>query len=260
MITIEKLKQKLKYDSETGIFTWLLTPPRSKAKIGDVAGCITNNRVQITIEGERYYGHQLAWFYTTGEFPAYFIRHLDGNQRNNRFSNLVQDTDVKAPLTQELLRNLFTYYEESGVLTRKVGSGSFEAGSIAGHIHKKSGYVRVIINNKSYAAHRLIWLYMTGILLEETSHIDHINGDKADNRWINLRLASRSENNSNVGLRKDNTSGIKGLRFAETFIECRVAFKRKTYYKCFKLDQLEDAKQWLRETRSSTQGEFSNNG
>lgn len=65
--------------------------------------------------------------------------------------------------------------------------------------------------NKQYLLHRLAWFYMTGAWPE--SDLDHINGVRDDNRWENLRLASRSQNNSNTRLRSNNSTGVKGLSF-----------------------------------------------
>lgn len=45
--------------------------------------------------------------------------------------------------------------------------------------------------------------------------IDHINQDRTDNRFCNLRVASRSENKANVGLRSDNVSGYKGISYVK---------------------------------------------
>jgi hypothetical protein len=260
MLTLDILKLRLIYDEDTGLFIWNV--PIFKNKKGKVAGSLTQNgRVQLTVEGKRYYAHQLAWFYVTGEYPTTTIRHKDGDQTNNRFSNLTKDIDCNVLLTQELLQSLFNYDKDTGLLTRKVTAGSNAIeGTVAGHVHAKRGYVTIILNGQSYSAHRLIWLYMTGDNLPETTHIDHVNGNKSDNRWDNLRLATRSENNSNVKLRADNTSGVKGLRISSKCIECRIAFNRKTYYKCFKLDEIEEAKTWLEVTRATIHGEFANNG
>jgi len=52
---------------------------------------------------------------------------------------------------------------------------------------------------------------MTGEFPPKGGEIDHINRDRADNRWANLRLATRSQNNMNAGLRSDNKSGHKGV-------------------------------------------------
>ena len=64
----------------------------------------------------------------------------------------------------------------------------------------KRGYRAVAIAGKRYKAHRVIWKWMTGE--EPVGDIDHVNGDKTDNRWANLRLATRSQNMANLPARK----------------------------------------------------------
>ena len=118
-------------------------------------------------------------------------------------------------LTQERVRELFDYDPETGELTRKTafnrGNYTHKIGDIADFIHKASGYKRVSFGNKRYRSHRIIWLWMTGELPPE--NMDHINGDRSDNKWINLRVASTSENNRNLRVSKRNTSGVIGVRF-----------------------------------------------
>lgn len=78
----------------------------------------------------------------------------------------------------------------------------------------KDGYVQVHFHGTVYRAHRLAWYFMTGDWLPPRQDLDHINGDRSDNRWVNLRLATRSQNNMNVGkLRPDNKSGVRGVSF-----------------------------------------------
>jgi hypothetical protein len=73
-----------------------------------------------------------------------------------------------------------------------------------------SGRYRVIgYQGKACKAHRLAWKIMTGEW--PPAEIDHKNLDKIDNRWQNLRLASRSENSSNKSIGVSNTSGVKGV-------------------------------------------------
>ncbi|MDE1814536.1 MAG: HNH endonuclease, partial [Thaumarchaeota archaeon] len=71
------------------------------------------------------------------------------------------------------------------------------------------GYWQIYLGGKRYLAHRLAWLYMTGAF--PTGHIDHINRDPSDNRWVNLRAATPSQNLANQGLSKSNKSGFKGV-------------------------------------------------
>ena len=68
------------------------------------------------------------------------------------------------------------------------------------------GYLEGKILGKYYKAHRVIWLWMTGEWPKE--QVDHINHDRTDNRWCNLREASRLENYRNQSQYKNNKSGL----------------------------------------------------
>jgi hypothetical protein len=67
----------------------------------------------------------------------------------------------------------------------------------------------ICIQGRIYAAHQLAWLYMTGRSGRLT--IDHRDGDPANNRWANLRRATRSQNSANRCRPRHNTSGFKGV-------------------------------------------------
>lgn len=109
-------------------------------------------------------------------------------------------------LTAERLCEVLKYDPETGNLSWLV-----RGGKIAGCLQVSNGQRRITIriDNKYYKAHRLAWLYMTGKW--PVDDIDHINGDGADNRWCNLRAATRSENLSNRVVRKNSKSGLKGV-------------------------------------------------
>jgi|TARA_B110000908_G_scaffold144814_1_gene174679 hypothetical protein len=111
-------------------------------------------------------------------------------------------------ITQEELKRLFHYDEETGDLTRLVKTcRGVKVGDIPRALNTQ-GYKRVRINSKLYYQHRLIFLYMEG---DTPSYVDHINGDKSDNRWSNLRPATPMSNACNIGKRSNNTSGYKGV-------------------------------------------------
>lgn len=114
----------------------------------------------------------------------------------------------RKPLTAERLRSLLHYDPETGAFTRRRSVQGFHANTTAGVLHKASGYIIVGVDRRRYRAHRLAWLCMTG---EWPSEVDHRNGDRADNRWENLREATRSQNNANQKRRHDNSSGVKGV-------------------------------------------------
>jgi hypothetical protein len=85
------------------------------------------------------------------------------------------------------------------------------AGKRAGSDRPNQHYTTISVCGRVYYAHRLAWFYTHGRWPNE--HIDHINGDKLDNRLCNLREATRAQNMRNSRRHKDNTSGFTGVRF-----------------------------------------------
>lgn len=70
------------------------------------------------------------------------------------------------------------------------------------------GYVRVRVLGARLYAHRVAWLLMTGVWPDE---VDHVNRDRADNRWHNLRSGSHLANMQNVSTYSNNTTGFTGV-------------------------------------------------
>lgn len=115
-------------------------------------------------------------------------------------------------MDQARLKELLHYDPETGVFTNLVSRGKALAGGIAGYI-RPDGYRQVRLGMERYYAHRLAFLYMDGAMPPD--HVDHINGNTADNSWGNLRLASRAVNTKNTKRRRTNISGVTGVRWAE---------------------------------------------
>lgn len=111
-------------------------------------------------------------------------------------------------LTAERLRELLTYDPENGVFTRRVSRRGRAAGEVAGCMHSV-GYFYVGVDRIKYPAHRLAWLYMTGAWPKE--EVDHINGVRSDNRWSNLREATKSQNMQNQRRAVRGTSQYLGV-------------------------------------------------
>lgn len=76
------------------------------------------------------------------------------------------------------------------------------------------GYIQAQIFKKKYLAHRIIWKMVTG---DDPSLIDHINGDKTDNRFANLRDVSELENGQNLAMHSRNSSGCTGVMWNKQF-------------------------------------------
>jgi hypothetical protein len=109
-------------------------------------------------------------------------------------------------ITQERVRELFLY--KDGSLFCRVHRGNAGVGTVAGS-HDSSGYLRVMVDGKSYKAHRLVFLYHHGYLPE--NDVDHIDKCKTNNRVENLREVSKSCNMINSAQRAFTSSGVKGL-------------------------------------------------
>lgn len=112
-------------------------------------------------------------------------------------------------LNQNQLKSLLSYDPETGYFTWIMGR---RFGKIAGSANNQ-GYLVIRINKKLCKAHRLAWLYVYGAI--SIFDIDHINGNKIDNRIVNLRECTATQNKWNVGIRKGNKSGFKGVSWSE---------------------------------------------
>ena len=118
-------------------------------------------------------------------------------------------------ITQEKLKELLSYDALSGdfVWIKYPAKRKDLYGKIAGSKNVRDGYIRIFIDGKSYLAHRLAWLYETGII--NKIDIDHIDGNRSNNMISNLREATRSINLQNLKKAKiDNlSSGLLGVCF-----------------------------------------------
>jgi len=129
-------------------------------------------------------------------------------------------------LTQERLKEVVHYDPETGLFTRKKDVGKYKKGEIVGYTNGR-GWLRFKIDYKHYKLHRLAFLYMTGKLPEE---VDHINGVKWDNRWCNLREATRSLNAANIKTKGNSKTGYQGVTPSGKEFKAVVTFKKKQYF------------------------------
>lgn len=120
-----------------------------------------------------------------------------------------RDECARADLSLERLRGALHYDPESGAFTWASPRRKIRVGDEAGYVDRHK-YRIIHLDGVDYAAHRLAWFYVHG---EWPDEIDHINGEAADNRLCNLRIATRSQNNGNTRLPSHNTSGYKGVSF-----------------------------------------------
>lgn len=159
---------------------------------------------------------------------------------------------MNAPDLASLKEDL-SYDPSSGLFTRL--SAGARAGEIAGTLGR-NGYIYIRLRGRHYLAHRLAWLFMTGSMPDGS--LDHINNIPTDNRFENLRQATKSQNGCNRGPNKNNTSGFKGVHWykarnkwcADIWIEG--AKKHLGYFK-----NIEDAAEAYRVASIKYHGEFS---
>ena len=108
-----------------------------------------------------------------------------------------------------LARESFAYCAATGRITRRVTRGGQMAGAIVGTA-RTDGYQATKLAGKEILCHRLAWLIVHGDL--PSGELDHINGNRSDNRIDNLRCASRSMNNQNRRTAfKSNRLGVLGV-------------------------------------------------
>lgn len=114
----------------------------------------------------------------------------------------------KPPPNLDRLRELLDYDPETGEFRWRT-SGKGRSGLRAGNSDPSHGYIRIMVEGRSYYAHRLALLLAHGVMPPD--QVDHINGCRADNRLINLRCATHAENARNHQKTPKNTTGFKGV-------------------------------------------------
>ena len=137
---------------------------------------------------------------------------------------------------KDYIRLNFTYDAETGGISRndkKKSCGSYDS----------YGYLKIKIKGRSFSAHRLAWFLYYGV--EPSKELDHINGDRADNRILNLMEVTRAENNYNRYHRPNKATGCVGIstKNCKSHILYQVHYRNKNYY----FDSLEEAIQFRKE-------------
>lgn len=154
-------------------------------------------------------------------------------------------------IDQNLLRKVLDYDPDTGDLAWKarppemfpasrlspsVRSRSWNtqfAGKPALNCIHKEGYRHGVLFRKNVKAHRVIFAWMTG---EWPEQVDHINGDRADNRWANLRAAYPALNSRNTRLADSNSSGVHGVGWHKATGKWRARitlFGKQSHLGCF---------------------------
>lgn len=156
---------------------------------------------------------------------GFFLDEEEAHRAVIRFK--VEHKLVKPDGTVPCVLEAFKY--EDGNLICLFNSMKHSIGDAVGYREKKSGYVQIRYGQKTYRVHRLIWEMHCGTIAAG-HEIDHINGNKADNRIENLRLVSRAENAKNLKLQSRNTSGVSGVIYMNNKYRVTIGAKYLGYF------------------------------
>jgi len=137
-----------------------------------------------------------------------------------------------AELDHSDLLRVISYDQNTGIFvwSERPGNRSYNArlsGKNAGQV-ESNGYIRIRIFGTRYLAHRLAWFYLYKIW---PVWIDHINGDRADNRIDNLRECLPVESAQNRKVLCTNKSGFTGVHWAKRQNKWRAVIYTRNYFK-----------------------------
>lgn len=155
-------------------------------------------------------------------------------------------------LTQKQANSLFQYQDGELIRISLIGKRA-KIGETAGYLGKR-GYKYLSVYKKKYYVHRVIWLMHYGAFPKA---IDHIDGNRLNNKIENLRACTATENLCNAKTRSDNISGIKGVGWFKPKQKwrARLSFNKKEYHIGY-FDEKEDAINAILEARLKIHKEF----
>jgi hypothetical protein len=158
--------------------------------------------------------------------------------------------------SQERLHERLKYCADniSKPLVWKKYQGQREIGA-AGSL-RQNGYYTLFLDAKVYRLHRLVWIYHYGDIPDGIL-VDHIDGNKANNRIENLRLATNGENVYNSKIRSTNISGVKGVYWDKEYNRwrARISINKKLLH-LGRFDTIEEAKAAVIAARNNLHGDF----
>lgn len=159
-------------------------------------------------------------------------------------------------ITQEFLRALFLYRPD-GTLVRKVTTNPRAPVHGPSGSPNKAGYLRTRVAGKLYYNHHLVWFLHHGTWPKA---LDHINGNRADNRLENLRLCNQTQNMQNAAIRKSSKTGVKGVdwRPEKNKYRARIVVDGRAI-NLGHFDSLQEAQFAVENARALYHGEFSRN-
>lgn len=125
--------------------------------------------------------------------------------------------------SKDYLDGIFIYDPDSGLLYRK--SAPSKPAGYRDAVH--NGYVGITIERVKFRVHRLAWAMMTGARVPSSYFVDHIDGNRSNNKWSNLRIATIQQSAGNTKTRKSNKLGVKGVSVFANKYRAAIVFNGK---------------------------------
>lgn len=206
-LTIEQAKELFEYDREKGEIIW-----RKGRRKGHRGATKYHSGFRVNIGGKMVQVAHIIWLFETGLWPIKKIKFIDGDMFNCLFSNMEEG---KAFSTKRFgdpeygyVSSFLSYDKETGIITNNSGAKVGYKG--------RDGYSMItLLDGSQRKYHRIAWLLATGE--NPKRMIDHIDGDRTNNAWSNLREVTPSQNSINSKFRKSNTSGFKGVSWDKKY-------------------------------------------
>jgi hypothetical protein len=130
-------------------------------------------------------------------------------------------------ISQEYLRSVLHYDPDTGKFKWTHARHGVSVDMVVGHKCKRYGYWIIALGKKNFLAHRLAFIYMTGSC---PLNIDHIDRDKLNNKWSNLREATTSNNAFNRGRAITNKSGHKNVFWSKNRFVVSIKVRGEHHY------------------------------
>lgn len=232
-LTYDEAKRLFTYSAEDGLLRWAVDRG-SRTKAGQPISRVDPKKGLICVEVARrgYLAHRIIWLLAHGYWPNGEVEHVNGDRTDNRLENLREVAERKKlqvrtkstnPLDAGRVRHLFNYEPETGLIWHRIDKkGGPRAGDPAG-TPDGNGYLRVQMDGMRTRGHRIAWVHYYG---SEPNHdIDHINGDRSDNRIANLRDVPRRVNLENLRKPKGNMFGLLGVRKNKSRFSAQITSK-----------------------------------
>lgn len=160
-------------------------------------------------------------------------------------------------LTIDAVRAAVDYDPKTGVFRRRRTRGRWKAGEVVGTVNH-NGYLIIPIGPQRCFAHKIAIFLATG---QMPASVDHINGDKQDNRLANLRPCNHAQNGANMKVKVTNSSGVKGVSFDKVNRRWKASLTvNRKQITVGRFDTLEEARAAIFAARNQHHGEFARHG